>query len=126
MKTASALTYESQVAPLVRDQAGVATRLQLAAIGVDRGHVRNQVRAGRWRNAGHRVVILHNGPLDEEQQQWAAVLRQTPGAALGGITAAQVHGLTWKSSEKMLSSFTDAVSFGISKSPKGVPLSEIT
>jgi hypothetical protein len=99
MKTATALSYDGRVAALVRTQDSVTTRLQLAALGIDRGHVRNQVRAGRWRTAGHRVVILHSGPLSMDQQRWAAVLGQTSGAALGGITAAQAHGLQWKSQE---------------------------
>jgi hypothetical protein len=101
MKTATALSYEARVTDLVQRQASIATRAQLAALGVDRGQIRNQVKAGRWRTAGYRVVVLHNGPLDEQQQRWSAVLRQTPGAALGGITAAQAHGLDWKSPEKL-------------------------
>jgi hypothetical protein len=101
MQTATALRYGGQVASLVSTQNSVATRPQLAALGISRGHIRNQIKAGRWRTEGHRVVVLHNGPLDEQQQRWAAVLGQAPGAALGGITAAQAHGLGWKSPESV-------------------------
>jgi hypothetical protein len=101
MKTATALSYDGRVAALATAQDSVVTRLQLSAVGIDRGHVRNQIRAGRWRTAGHRVVILHTGQLTLDEQRWSAVLGQTSTAALGGITAAQAHGLDWKSDERL-------------------------
>lgn len=99
MKTATAMAYDGRVAGLLESQHSVASRRQLAALGIDRSQVRNQCNAGRWATVGDRVVVLHNGPLTEEQQRWAAVLGQAPGAALGGITAAQAHGLSWRSEE---------------------------
>lgn len=101
MKTATALSYDGRVAGLTAAQCSVTTRRQLSTLGIDRGHVRNQVRAGRWGTVGHRVVILHCGPLTDEQQRWAAVLGQTTTAALGGISAAEAHGLVWMSDERL-------------------------
>jgi hypothetical protein len=101
MKTATALRYDGRVAALITAQDSVTTRQQLASLGIDRGHIRNQVKAGRWRTEGHRVVVMHTGPLSVDQQRWAAVLGQTAGAALGGITAAQAHGLRWMSLERV-------------------------
>ncbi|BEP12578.1 hypothetical protein acdb102_08890 [Acidothermaceae bacterium B102] len=101
MKTASARAYDLRTGSFVDAQSAVVTRRQLAAVGIGPSQVRNQVQAGRWSLEGNRVVILHNGPLTAEQQRWAAVLGQTHTAALGGITAAQAHGLNWLAEEQL-------------------------
>jgi hypothetical protein len=101
MSTAAALRHQRTLAELQRLQAGVVTRHQLAAVGITSDDVRNQVNAHRWTVLGRRVVVLQSGPLTLAQQQWAAVLQQTPGAALAGITAAQVDGLRWLTPERL-------------------------
>jgi hypothetical protein len=40
------------------------------------------------------VIVTHSGPLSQQQMLWAAVLWAGPGAALAGLTAAQMDGLT--------------------------------
>jgi len=63
-----------------------------------RGHfpeavVRHQMRCGRWQSPCHGVVVMHNGPLTLNQQEWAVVLAAGRGAALAGATAARRCGL---------------------------------
>lgn len=45
-----------------------------------------QVRRGVWRAYGD-VVVMHNGPLDNDQQEWVAVLRAGEGAVLAAASA---------------------------------------
>jgi hypothetical protein len=82
------------------EQDGLVTREQLAAAGVGRDHVRNQVRARRWRLVG-RVIVTHRGPLTRRQRWWAAVLHAGQGAVLGSLTAAEAHGLEGWESERV-------------------------
>lgn len=79
-------------------QAGVVSRTQLRAAGVDRWHVRNQIQARRWHLIGRRVVVLHRGELSARQRQWVAVLNAGPRAALAQRTALAAGGLAgWQS-----------------------------
>jgi hypothetical protein len=82
------------LADLARQQDGVVARPQLHALGVTRGHIRNEVRARRWRIVGRRAVILHRGPPTAAQRVWVAVLNAGPRAAVCGLTAAALDGLT--------------------------------
>lgn len=50
------------------------------------------LRTGRWKRYG-RVVVMHNGPLTQEQLLWVSVLRSPSGVVLGGLTAALRRGL---------------------------------
>ena len=48
---------------------------------------------GRWRLAGHGVLVTQTGPLSEQQRLWVAVLAAGDGAVLAGLTAAKLDGL---------------------------------
>jgi hypothetical protein len=75
------------------DQDGVLTTAQAIAI-FDRGRVRAQLAAERWRRPTRGVIVLHNGPLTPTQQRWVAILRCPPGTVLGGLTALAYDGFT--------------------------------
>jgi len=81
------------LANLAETQDHVIRRDQLTEVEVSRGHLRAQLAGRRWQACGPVVVVLHNGPLNERQQQWAAVLNAGAPAALCGRTAAAVAGL---------------------------------
>jgi hypothetical protein len=49
-------------------------------------HAQWRVRMGIWKAYGD-VVVLHNGPLTDEQKAWVAVLRCGDGAVLAATTA---------------------------------------
>ncbi|MDP3714742.1 MAG: hypothetical protein Q8R60_19935 [Mycobacteriales bacterium] len=53
---------------------------------------RRAVRAGLWRRYGA-VVVMHNGPLTQEQVLWVALLRSPRGVVLSGTSAAIARGL---------------------------------
>ena len=74
-------------------QAGMLSRDQLRALGVDRCQVRNQVRAGRWMLRTPLVVSTTTGQLTWVQQAWMGVLHAGPASALGGLSSAKIHGL---------------------------------
>ncbi|MEO5711182.1 MAG: hypothetical protein ABIQ59_15350 [Nocardioidaceae bacterium] len=78
---------------LAARQSGLVTREQLHLLGVDRHRVRNQLRAERWREVSPTVLGTTTGALTFEQRLWAGVLHAGPPAAVGGLTAAGVHGL---------------------------------
>src|SRR5689334_21933960 len=99
MITAAASRHLDAVADLGRFQLNVASRAQLAELGVHSDAIRNHVAAGRWQALDSRVVVMQSGPLTEAQRRWRAVLAQPPGAALAGISAAIAHGLDWKAPE---------------------------
>src|SRR3954452_11463587 len=101
MTTAATRRHLDVVADLGRYQDHVTSRLQLAELGVRSDTIRNHVAAGRWQAVDNRVVVLHGGPLTDNQRLWRAVLAQPPGAALAGISAAIAHGLDWKTAEEI-------------------------
>ncbi|HET6949955.1 MAG TPA: hypothetical protein VFI47_06260, partial [Acidimicrobiales bacterium] len=74
-------------------QCGVLAERTLRELEVTRGFVRNQVRAGRWAQRTHSVYTTSTGPLSREQRLWVAVEHAGPQALLGGLTAAEAHGL---------------------------------
>ena len=74
-------------------QAGMLSRRQLGACGVDRFRIRNQVRAGRWVTVGPKVIATLTGELSWEQRAWAAHLHAGPSSAVAGLTSARWHGL---------------------------------
>lgn len=54
---------------------------------------RRRLRSGAWKAYGT-VVVTHNGPLDEAQRAWVAVLRAGPGAVLAAAWAMREHGVS--------------------------------
>jgi hypothetical protein len=78
---------------VARRQAGMLSQRQLTALGVSRSFVRNQIRAERWLQPTSSVFSTTTGPLARPQLLWRAVLHAGPTALVGGLTAAEVHGL---------------------------------
>ncbi|MBD8868143.1 hypothetical protein [Nocardioides donggukensis] len=74
-------------------QHGVLGRRQLRDLGVSRATIRAQVSAGRWAWRTGSVLTTTTGPLSWGQRLWVAVLHCGPGSAVGGLSAAAVHGL---------------------------------
>ncbi|MGN9774959.1 DUF559 domain-containing protein [Micromonospora sp. H33] len=60
---------------------------------LSRKAIRHRVATGRWRQPHRGVFVTHNGPVSAAQLRWIAVLAAGPDALLGGVTAAQAHGL---------------------------------
>ena len=67
--------------------------LNCTLVGIGESALRTQLRAGRWRTLGARVVVMHNGPLTRRQEEWAALLAAGPGAGLAGRTSLALAGL---------------------------------
>jgi len=53
------------------------------------GRLRAQLDANRWQAPTRGVVVLHNGPLTEDQRMWVALLAAPPGTVLGELSAAR-------------------------------------
>jgi very-short-patch-repair endonuclease len=85
--------HDPALAELLRSQDGVL--LVDAAMGyLTRGALRWRVSSGRWQQPCPGIVVAHSGPLTEFQALRVAVLWAGPGAALGGLTAARLDGLS--------------------------------
>lgn len=69
------------------------SRRQLYALGVTRDVIRAHVRARRWSWRTDSVLTITTGPLSWGQRLWVAALHAGPGAMIGGLSAAAVHGL---------------------------------
>jgi hypothetical protein len=78
---------------LIAEQRGLVARRQLRAHGLSRFRVRNQIDGGRWVELTPRVISTTTGPLSREQHRWLGVLHAGPRSMLGGLSAAEVHGL---------------------------------
>jgi hypothetical protein len=78
---------------LAARQAGLVSRRQLRALGVDKNRVRNQLTARRWAAHGPLVVCLTTGPLSWRQKVWLGVLHAGPRCAVAGLTGLRMHGL---------------------------------
>ena len=78
---------------LAAGQAGMLSQRQLNTLGVSRGFVRNQLRARRWSQRTSSVFSITTGPLTRAQLLWLATLHAGPTALVGGLTAAELHGL---------------------------------
>ena len=81
------------VAKLAAAQADVVSRRQLYAAGLTRWQLIAQLKARRWQRLGDQAVCLHNGPVTDEQHQWAAVFQGGPRAKLDGASALIAEGL---------------------------------
>lgn len=84
---------EEYVEAAIAAQAGMVSRRQLSSWGIDRFHVRNQVRARRWVERTSMVISTTTGPLSRAQLMWLGVLHAGPGSLIGGLSAAEVAGL---------------------------------
>ena len=74
-------------------QGGVVSRRQLYAAGLTRWQVQAQLKAKRWQRTGDQSVCLHNGPVEQLGQWWAAVFQGGPRACLDGASALVAGGL---------------------------------
>jgi hypothetical protein len=86
--TSSAQRHQS----VVRELAGVATRDQLAVVGVSEKRIAAQLAASRWRRIGT-AIVLHNGSLTTAQREEVAVINCGPRAVLTSFSAAARWGL---------------------------------
>lgn len=68
---------------------GVLSQAMAAAVP----ETRRRLRSKAWKAYGT-VVVTHNGPLDEAQRAWVAVLRAGPGAVLAAAWAMRAHGVS--------------------------------
>lgn len=86
---------ELAVAGLAEEQEGVASRRQLALLGIDHDDIRREAEAGRWAVRGTQTVGLHQGPPSVVARRWSAIWET--GAAIGvldGASALQQAGLS--------------------------------
>lgn len=104
-------SMEEAVRRLVAAQHGMVARRQLTAHGVDHYKVRNQIAAQRWVERTPRVISTFTGEMTRDQQLWLAVLHAGPRSMLGGLTAAEVHGLTGWERDDVTVLVDDVLSF---------------
>ena len=78
---------------LAKRQCGLVSHSQLRGIGVTHSEIRHHLRMERWKQRTSSVVSTTTGPLSRNQQMWMAVLHAGPNALIGGLSAAEVHGL---------------------------------
>lgn len=75
-------------------QAGLLSQRQLDDLGVTRAEVRHHLRMRRWAQRTDSVLSTTTGPLSWGQRLWQAVLHAGPDALVGGLSAAEVLGLS--------------------------------
>lgn len=80
-------------ARIAAGQAGVVSRRQAYAVGLNRAEVRADVLAGRWSRVGRQTLAVHTGPLGERSLEWIAVLEAGPRAFLDGASSLVAGGL---------------------------------
>ena len=86
-----------RIFPVALAQAGVVSRRQLYAAGLTRGMVTAELRGGRWHRLGRQSLFVLDAALSPHPdlaRAWWAVLEVQGGAALDGVSALQVAGLT--------------------------------
>ena len=77
----------------------VTTAQALLSGGVSRGQLATELRARRWRRAGH-AIVLHNGPFSDAQRRQIAQIHAGPRALFTAFTAAEFCGLRgWERTE---------------------------
>jgi hypothetical protein len=74
-------------------QAGLVTRVQLAAAGVSRAKTAYRVAHERWQVAAPTVVCTTTGELTSTQRLWLGVLHGGGGALVAGVHALELAGL---------------------------------
>jgi very-short-patch-repair endonuclease len=84
---------DPDLAELLNSHDGV-LRVDAAVKYLTRGALRWRVSSGRWQQPCPGIVVGHSGPLTEVQALRIAVLWAGPGAALAGLTAARLDGLS--------------------------------
>jgi very-short-patch-repair endonuclease len=85
--------HDSALAELLISQDGV-LRVDAVMEYLTRGALRWRVSSGRWQQPCPGIVVAHSGPLTEGQVLRVAVLWAGAGAALAGLTAARLDGLS--------------------------------
>ena len=90
----SAPAYEASwsLEDVLHRQAGVIRPADVRA-WLTRSDVRREVADGRWQRPHRGVYVAHNTALTDEQERWVCLLAGPPGAALAGLTAAELGGL---------------------------------
>jgi hypothetical protein len=90
----SAPAYEASwsLEDVLHGQAGVIRPADVRA-WLTRSDVRREVADGRWQRPHRGVYVAHNTALTDEQERWVCLLAGPPGAALAGLTAAELGGL---------------------------------
>lgn len=78
---------------LIDDNDGVLL-LRTTLKHMSRDAIRWRISSGRWQQPCHRVLVTQAGPLTDTQKQRVAAFWGGPGAALSGLTAARLGGLT--------------------------------
>ncbi len=74
-------------------QDGIVARRQLIDAGLTSGVARREIVARRWRRLHDGVYVTFTGPVPDQAQIWAAVLRAGPGAAASHRTALWLWGV---------------------------------
>lgn len=97
--TASRERVERAEEIAVRDQSGVLSRGQLAALGVGRGLIARLVRDRRWALQGRHTVAVHCGELESPATFWRAVHEVGGSAIVDGTSSLRANGLTGLSEE---------------------------
>jgi hypothetical protein len=90
---------ERELEALLDLQERTATRAQLLE-HVSEEELRWFMASGRWQVPHPGVVVAHSGPLSEMLRVWVALLGCGRGAALAGLTAAGLDGLTGQQPKK--------------------------
>ncbi|HLN77573.1 MAG TPA: hypothetical protein VK204_11055 [Nocardioidaceae bacterium] len=89
-----------QLAALLATQAGMVSRRQLNALGLDHNFVRHQVDARRWVVRTPLVISTTTGEPTWVQRAWTGILHAGPGCAVGGLSAAKIQRLrNWERHE---------------------------
>ena len=79
-----------------------------------------QVSSGRWQRACPGVFVTHSGPLTADDELWVSLLWAGGGAALAGLTAARLDGLTGFPDDRIHVLLAD--SRQVRKPPPGLPV----
>lgn len=88
--------------------------MQLRCLGYDDRAVGHRISSHRWQAVTSVVIATFTGELSRQQLMWAGVLHGGQRAAVGGITALEVHGIkSWS---------RDAITIVIPKSRGTEPL----
>lgn len=85
--------FHSALSEALDDAEGVLTSAAALRF-MSEEQLRWKVRSGRWQKPARGVIVAQSGPLTDRQLLRVALLAAGPRAALAGLTAAQLDGLT--------------------------------